>query len=321
MADTEQRRYIDRIRAITFKQAKDEGANFITRQWVAEKIGRSETFVKENWNRNPYDCEMKKDNIGRSGEVLNEHEKRLIRLSAGKQRKSTRKLTVQIATARGDGPSPSRRTVQRYMQLQEMKPFHVIKKPFKNPQQRENRIWFCEFLRLWTVDDFIHVVCSDELFIYVSRRPNHQNDRLWATSIDLIEEHERYRQVSAHAICIGIFVCFSAKKMMFVIKEEGQSWTGDYFRETILTENVIPFLKDRENVIELEEVTFLRDKAPCFKALATQQLLRENNIDFFDNSQWPGNSPDLNPCENLGAIIKDKVEAIIHCLPNNQQHS
>ena len=29
---------------------------------------------------------------------------------------------------------------------------------------------------------------------------------------------------------------------------------------------------------------------------------------MFDNSQWPGNSPDLNPTENLGAIIKDRVE-------------
>ena len=28
--------------------------------------------------------------------------------------------------------------------------------------------------------------------------------------------------------------------------------------------------------------------------------------------EWPGNSPDLNPCENFGSIIKDKVESILH---------
>ena len=27
-------------------------------------------------------------------------------------------------------------------------------------------------------------------------------------------------------------------------------------------------------------------------------------FDFFDNSQWPGSSPDLNATENLGAILK-----------------
>ena len=133
MADTEEKRFIDRIRTISFKEAKDNGANFITRQWVAERIGRSEEFVKNNWNRDPYDCKMDKAAIGNSGYAINEHQKRIVRLSPGRQRKSTRKLTQQIATAAGDGPSPSRRTIQRYMQSLKMKPFHVIKKPHKSP--------------------------------------------------------------------------------------------------------------------------------------------------------------------------------------------
>ena len=44
------------------------------------------------------------------------------------------------------------------------------------------------------------------------------------------------------------------------------------------------------------------------KAIATQQILRVNALDFFDNSQWPGSSPDLNVAENLGAIMKDRIE-------------
>ena len=44
------------------------------------------------------------------------------------------------------------------------------------------------------------------------------------------------------------------------------------------------------------------------KALATQQILTANKIDFFDNSQWPGSSPDLNAAENIGAILKDRVD-------------
>ena len=31
-------------------------------------------------------------------------------------------------------------------------------------------------------------------------------------------------------------------------------------------------------------------------------------MDFFGNNEWPGSSPDLNACENLGAIVKDRVE-------------
>ena len=47
------------------------------------------------------------------------------------------------------------------------------------------------------------------------------------------------------------------------------------------------------------------------RALATQQLLIANNIDFFDNSQWPGASPDLNAAENVGAILKDRTEELL----------
>ena len=43
-------------------------------------------------------------------------------------------------------------------------------------------------------------------------------------------------------------------------------------------------------------------------AIATQQILITNNIDFFDNSQWPGSSPDLNAAENVGAILKDRTD-------------
>ena len=95
--------------------------------------------------------------------------------------------------------------------------------------------------------------------------------------------------------------------MMWVIKEKGESWNGDYFRNLLL-DHVIPFLQNPRNVIGVGHACFLHDKAPCMRATATQQLLMSNNIDFFDNSQWPGSSPDLNAAENIGAILKDKVE-------------
>ena len=52
----------------------------------------------------------------------------------------------------------------------------------------------------------------------------------------------------------------------------------------------------------------MHDRAPCIKALATKSLLTANNIDYFGNAEWRGSSPDLNPCENVGAIIKKRVE-------------
>ena len=98
---------------------------------------------------------------------------------------------------------------------------------------------------------------------------------------------------------------------MWVIKERGKSWDGAYFQDVILLKHVIPFLNNPENVLVVGEATFLHDKAPCMRANATQQLLKQHEIDFWGNDIWPGNSPDLNAAENIGAIVKDKVEALM----------
>jgi hypothetical protein len=63
--------------------------------------------------------------------------------------------------------------------------------------------------------------------------------------------------------------------------------------------------------LSVSNVTFLHDKAPCFKALATQQLLRDENVCFFGNDERPGYSPDLNVAENMGAVIKARVEKLM----------
>lgn len=303
--DSEEARWIDRIRAITFREAKEAGASFISRSWVAKKINRSEDFVKRNWKKDPYSCFMQQENPGRPSS-LSQESKNIVTSIAGRARKSVRGLVKDIEGQRGKTKSKS--SVHRELIKQDLKAFHVIKKPLITERNREDRLTFCDFLRLWDVDDFIHLAPCDEFFIWAIRGPNPQNDRIWARSVEDITDDEHYRQVVKHSDCIGLFLLFSARRLTWVIKERGESWDGEYFRSVILQENVIPFLKDPGCVVSVQDVTLLHDKAPCFKSLATQTLLRDNNIDFFDNSQWPGNSPDLNAAETVGAIVKQRVE-------------
>ncbi|CAF4843005.1 unnamed protein product, partial [Rotaria sp. Silwood2] len=100
----------------------------------------------------------------------------------------------------------------------------------------------CNWLKDWTVEHFLHLAPSDEFYVWTVRRPNYQNDQIWATSIEDIEEDERYREM--------------------IIKDKGESWTGQYFRDKILTQSVFPFLKNEDNVIDPDEVIFVHDKAP-----------------------------------------------------------
>ncbi len=73
------------------------------------------------------------------------------------------------------------------------------------------------------------------------------------------------------------------KKLHWVLKDKHESWTGQYFRDIILIQHVFPFLKDEENVIDVNIVIFVHDKTPCMRANMTQHLLQDNNINFWGN--------------------------------------
>ena len=105
--------------------------------------------------------------------------------------------------------------------------------------------------------------------MWVVRRPNHQNDHIWAKSVDDIEEDERYREAVKNQPCIGIFVIFAAKRLHWVVKDKGESWTSQYFRDIILIEHIFPFLNNEENIIDPDEIIVLHNKAPCIRAYPT----------------------------------------------------
>jgi transposase len=63
------------------------------------------------------------------------------------------------------------------------------------------------------------------------------------------------------------------------------------------------------------DMTFMHDNAPCHKADSITKFFEDQEIDTVN---WPAQSPDMNPIENLWAIIKQK-RAAKYPLPSSEE--
>lgn len=72
--------------------------------------------------------------------------------------------------------------------------------------------------------------------------------------------------------------------------------------QTVLEEELLPTLESWTE--EDKNLIFMHDGAPCHKAKVVQTFLNQNNVEVLD---WPGNSPDMNPIENVWAVIKSEL--------------
>ena len=176
----------------------------------------------------------------------------------------------------------SKNTIINILNENNFKYKNPINKPLITDKQKENRILWCNKYLNYNWDN---VKFTDETSIWIGFK-----GKRWVN----IEEND-YEFKVKHPTKIHIWG--------YISKTFGRKI---YMFTDILTAD--GYLNILKNELGNEQNFILQDdNDPKHRAKIITKWKNENNIKYID---WPSNSPDLNPIENIWSLLKNKVKKI-----------
>ena len=231
---------------------------------------------------------------GRPSKVTCSVQTAIKRQMANKQRRSSRYMAVKM---RREGTANiSYRTVQRAAHTMGYTPYHIRNIPNITPECEQRRV---AYAHQYANTDWRTVLFSDEKKFNLYQHTNNKNDCIWAFSPDNISQRKLVKNSPSVVGWGGI--CYNGKTHLHYIHGRLDSQQYIHILQTTL-------LPATHRLFVGETYTFQHDSAPYHTSATVQQWLNNNNISYIPPSDWPPNSPDFNPIENLWSIVNTEIQ-------------
>jgi len=186
----------------------------------------------------------------------------------------------------------SARTVRRRLVEAGRMARRPIKKQLLTDAMKAKRLSWAQRFESWSVEDWRKVLFSDESHFLVQGQ---RSQYIRRTKGEPIRE-EHIDQRVKHPQKKMFWGCFSYGGVGSLVPVEGMMRANQY--ADVIRKKV---LKDMEEAFPNGDGIFQHDLAPCHTAKQIGKLLKEKSVRLLE---WPGNSPDLNPIENLWSMVK-----------------